>query len=307
MEKRSTAGRLHQWIAWLLIFGFICLSACEEAPSAAAGLEETVSGSAPVGTTGETQNVSSQASKLFLPEASGTIVYEGEGVTIDASHTDQGYVMMKCEPEEKRLKARVSTEAQVYYYDLPSGGDYSVFPLQMGSGAYTLRVMEQVEDDLYAVRYSVDIEVSLAGETVPFLYPSQYVWFDAQSDVVAVSDDLAQGVTGEQKIAKTCYRFVVKTLSYDTEKAETVGSGYLPDADKTLAEKTGICFDYAVLLAALLRSQGIPARVEIGRVSPENLYHAWNSVYLEGEWVWMDPTLAGTGHREKDYVTERVY
>lgn len=304
MEKRSTAGRLHQWIAWLLIFGFICLFACAENPSRADGPEGTVSDSAPAG---EVQSASGSADKLFLPEASGTVVYEGQGVTVDASHTDQGYVMIQCEPSEKRLKARVSTEAQIYYYNLPGGGDYSVFPLQMGSGTYTVRVMEQVEDDLYAVRYSVEIEVTLASETVPFVYPNQYVWFDADSDVVAASNSLASNLTDEEKIAKACYRFVVKNLTYDTKKAQTVESGYVPDADETLADKTGICFDYSVLLAAMLRAQGIPTRVMIGVVSPENLYHAWNSVYLNGEWVWMDATLDGTGHREKDYAAEKIY
>ena len=77
--------------------------------------------------------------------------------------------------------------------------------------------------------------------------------------------------------------------------------------DEVLAEGKGICFDYAALLAVMLRSEGIPTKVLIGTVTPENLYHAWNSVYLEGTWVWMDPTLDGTGHKEQDYITERIY
>ncbi|MEN6595041.1 MAG: transglutaminase-like domain-containing protein [Clostridiaceae bacterium] len=307
MEKRSTAGRLQQWIPRLLIFGFICLFACSKTPTRAVLQEETVSDDAPVALAGNTPAADETADKLLLPEASGTVVYEGQGVTIDASHTDQGYVMIRCEQTEKRLKARVSTSAQTYYYDLPSGEDYSVFPLQMGDGDYTLRIMEQVEDDLYAVRYSVDIEVALADETIPFLYPSQYVWYDAESDTVETSREVTGELTDEEKIVKACYRFVVNHIAYDTQKAKTVESGYLPNADETLETGKGICFDYSVLLAVMLRSQGIPTRVVIGMVSPENLYHAWNSVYLDGEWVWMDPTLDGMGHRESDYVTERIY
>jgi transglutaminase-like putative cysteine protease len=166
--------------------------------------------------------------------------------------------------------------------------------------------MEQVEDDLYAVRYSVQIEVTLTSETVPFIYPNQYVWYNAESAVVSASNALVQNLT-EEEIVETCYRFVVKNLTYDTKKALNVESGYLPDADETLESKTGICFDYTVLLAAMLRAQGIPARVMIGMVSPENLYHAWNSVYLDGEWIWMDATLDGTGHKERDYVVEKIY
>ena len=56
-----------------------------------------------------------------------------------------------------------------------------------------------------------------------------------------------------------------------------------------------------------MRPPAFPTRMLIGNVTPENLYHSWNSVYLNGEWIWMDTTLDGTGHREKDYSTERIY
>lgn len=306
MEKRSTAGRLHQWSSRLLIFGFICLFACAKNPSRAEMQNETVSNGAPVALSAAAHTAEPEQ-EIRLPEASGTVVYAGQGVTIDASHTDQGYVMIKSESSAQRLKARVSTTSQSYYYDLPSDGQYSVFPLQMGDGAYAIRVLEQVENDLYAVRYGADIDVTLASETVPFVYPNQYVWYDEDSSAVAQGYALSDGLTNEEKIARACYRYVVKTLTYDTAKASNVQSGYLPNADETLASGKGICFDYSVLLAAMLRAQGIPTRVMIGMVSPENLYHAWNSVYLNGEWVWMDATLNGTGHRESDYVTERIY
>lgn len=306
MEKRSTAGRLHQWSSRLLIFGFICLFACAENPSRAEMQNETVSNGAPAALSGPEETAGAER-EIRLPEASGTVVYAGQGVTIDASHTDQGYVMVMSEASEQRLKARVTNAEQSYYYDLPSDGTYSVFPLQMGDGAYAIRVLEQVEGDLYAVRYGADIEVTLAGETVPFVYPNQYVWYDGDSSAVAQGYALSDGLTSEEKIARACYRYVVRHLSYDTEKAKNVQSGYLPNADETLASGRGICFDYSVLLAAMLRAQGIPTRVMIGMVSPENLYHAWNSVYLNGEWVWMDSTLDGTGHRESDYVTDKIY
>ena len=32
--------------------------------------------------------------------------------------------------------------------------------------------------------------------------------------------------------------------------------GYLPDIDETLETKTGICFDYAALMCAMLRCRG---------------------------------------------------
>ena len=34
----------------------------------------------------------------------------------------------------------------------------------------------------------------------------------------------------------------------------------------------------------MLRSQGIPTKIVTGYVSPDNIYHAWNLVYLDGSW-----------------------
>jgi len=302
MKHASVAERLQKGIAWLLFFGFFCLTACAASDSAAPDAADTGSSNAQSGAV-KTQ----ETKELLLPEASGTVTYEGAGVTIDASHTDQGYVMIQCEASEKRLKARIATSAQTYYYDLPGGEGYSVFPLQMGDGPYTVRVMEQVEDDLYALRYGVEITVTLADETLPFLYPNQYVWYDANSTTVQKARELAGGMTDQTEIANAFYKFVVKHMRYDNELAKTVERGYLPSADASLASGKGICFDYAALLAVMLRSEGIPTRVMIGNVTPENIYHAWNNVFLDGKWVWMDPTLDGSGHKERDYITERIY
>ena len=59
----------------------------------------------------------------------------------------------------------------------------------------------------------------------------------------------------------------------------------MPSPDETLALGTGICFDYASLSAAMLRSLGIPCKVVTGYVSPDGVYHAWNLVYINGSWT----------------------
>ena len=54
----------------------------------------------------------------------------------------------------------------------------------------------------------------------------------------------------------------------------------------------GDCNEHAVLLAALARAAGIPARVEAGLVYMDGrfYYHAWNSLYL-GEWITADALM----------------
>jgi len=59
----------------------------------------------------------------------------------------------------------------------------------------------------------------------------------------------------------------------------------------------GDCTEHAVLLAAMARARGIPARVAIGLVYHKQsfLYHMWTEMYLEGRWTGMDATLAQGG------------
>lgn len=66
----------------------------------------------------------------------------------------------------------------------------------------------------------------------------------------------------------------------------------MPSALEVLNTRVGDCNEHAVLLAALLRASGIPARLCIGLVYSRNkfYYHAWNEAWL-GDWVTMDPTL----------------
>lgn len=63
----------------------------------------------------------------------------------------------------------------------------------------------------------------------------------------------------------------------------------MPDALSTLENRVGDCNEHAVLLAALARAAGIPARIEAGLVylNGRFYYHAWNLLYV-GKWITMD-------------------
>jgi len=63
----------------------------------------------------------------------------------------------------------------------------------------------------------------------------------------------------------------------------------LPDALSTLEHRMGDCNEHAVLLAALARAAGVPARVEAGLVYARGrfYYHAWNLLFV-GRWITAD-------------------
>ena len=299
MERLAIQTKFSILLLAALILAAPVLCACADAqPPAFSG-----SGS------GKTPKAAPQAelAKGRMPEASGTRVIADAGVVVDASNTNFGYVMVRSEPNDKLLKTRVSNGDGAYNYDQRADNAFETYPLQMGDGTYDLQVLEQAEGTMYSRVFNTDVPVKLDCPEIPFLYPNQYVNYARGGTAVSEAIELTSGMTDTQKIVKKLYRYVVDHIEYDYDKAATVKSGYLPSPDETLAAGKGICFDYAALFATMLRARGIPVKLVIGYVAPDNLYHAWNLVYVDGVWQLFDATLDGEGHSETDYAGERVY
>lgn len=239
----------------------------------------------------------------LVPTASGETCYGDDSVSIDASNISDGYVMVRYTGHSEKAKAQITIpDGTVYTYTI-KGSDYNTFPLTGGNGDYTLKVYEWVVDNSYALAFSQALSVSLNDEFKPFLYPNQYVWFTGDSQVVALGRELSDQSADDLDYVQNSYYYVIRNISYDNDKAENTPTDYVPDIDTILEEQKGICFDYASLMAALLRSQSIPTKLEVGYSG--EAYHAWISVYLtesgwvdniiefDGkDWVLMDPTLA---------------
>ena len=244
--------------------------------------------------------------KVLTPSADGVTVYQNDFASIDASNTSQGYVMVKYNGANEKVKLQITCPDQsCYTYLISDRGAYDTFPLTAGNGSYTLQVLENVAGDTYTVSLTQSINVSIEDEFLPFLYPNQYVNFHADSQAVSKGSDLAKDTYSDLDVVQNIYNYVIKNISYDTEKAQNVSYGYVPDVDDTLSSKKGICFDYAALMTSMLRSQNIPTKLEVGYSG--DAYHAWISTYIDDKgwvddiiqfdgdtWQIMDPTLAET-------------
>lgn len=245
-------------------------------------------------------------SKVLTPSADGVNVYQNDFASIDASNTSQGYVMVKYNGANEKVKLQITCPDQsCYTYLISDRGAYDTFPLTAGNGSYTLQVLENVAGDTYTVSLAQSINVSIEDEFLPFLYPNQYVNFHTDSKAVSKGSDLAKDTYSDLDVVQNIYNYVIKNISYDTEKAQNVSYGYVPDIDDTLSSKKGICFDYAALMTSMLRSQNIPTKLEVGYSG--DAYHAWISTYIDDKgwvddiiqfngntWQIMDPTLAAT-------------
>ena len=69
----------------------------------------------------------------------------------------------------------------------------------------------------------------------------------------------------------------------------------LRPASEVAKSKQGDCTEYAVLLAALMRSEGVPSRVAVGFAYVPNpasfAPHMWTEAWISGQWIPFDATL----------------
>lgn len=223
-----------------------------------------------------------------------------ESVQLDLSATAYGYIAVSATTPE-RLKFQTLCGEYTYTYDMANDGTVSYFPLQCGDGDYQFRVMKNVTGTKYAVLYDTHASVTLADSFQPFIRPNDYVSYTADSACVKQAQALAQGASTALDVVSAVYDYVCETVTYDHDKAQNVQTGYMPNIDETLSSGKGICFDYASLVAAMLRSQGIPTKVIFGYVSPNDLYHAWNMFYTEETgWVTVDYQVTGNSWQRLD-------
>lgn len=248
------------------------------------------------------------------PAQSGVTVYQNAKAAVDASNLADGYVSVKYTGgKDVRIKVRITKSGTTDYYDynLNNKGTAETFPLTGGDGEYTIGVYENTTGTKYASAYSCTVTLALTSEFSPYLYPNQYVNFSDSSKVVAKAAELikAAGAKTDLENVTAVYHYVVNNISYDYDLAANVASGYLPDVDKVLESGKGICFDYAAVMAAMLRSQNIPCKLVVGFAG--KVYHAWINVYIEGvgwvdqliyfdgkTWSLMDPTFVSSGKND---------
>ena len=172
------------------------------------------------------------------------------------------------------------------------------------AGAQTVQV------DRDGLRVTVDLDHPATDPTVDdpeiHLRPSRYLDFESQPVrelLTTWRQDRPEPETGgspEQR-AESLRRLVASHLQ--NKNLGTV----LGSASETATSGAGDCTEHAVLLAALLRAEGIPSRVAVGLVYARQfagkrdifVYHMWTQAQLEeggdqARWVDLDATLPNT-------------
>lgn len=166
-----------------------------------------------------------------------------------------------------------------------------------------------------------------------YLLPSEEVQSE-HPEIVKLAMEIACAGSGPQECAsipdkeksERIFRWVTMNIAYDTEalysKIYSDPKLYKTHALSTLERKMAICQGYSTLNAALHRAVGIPAKVVTGITITTDDYredmnfenkrsnvsmweeaiakkttgeHAWNEIYLQGEWKVQDTTWSAGG------------
>ena len=246
---------------------------------------------------------------VLMPAAPGAKVQKDGKLIVDSSNSADGYIMAKIsEKDKKRMKLRITMGGSALNYDLNSNGEFEVFPLQFGKVNYTVTLYRNVEGKKYKEAGQVTVSPKdMTDELRCFLYPNQYVNYTEETECVKVACDLCKDMTSQTEIFRTVCKYIVSHLSYDYIKAVTVKPGMLPNIDECWEKGMGICQDLSAVTCAMLRSQGVPARLIIGTLG-SGTPHAWVLAVVDGEDVFFDPTAElGASSKADSYTSERFY
>lgn len=145
--------------------------------------------------------------------------------------------------------------------------------------------------------------------------------------IVDLSNSIVGDVTEERERFEAIYQWTIDNIYYDyvayqmpmnttvitaEDNQKLVDEGFYyvnEDGDKhglangpvtTAILRRGVCWDYAVLLHYLLSAQNIPCIIIRGYANsylPDNIIpmvedtnHAWNAVFVDGRWAFVDAT-----------------
>ena len=123
-----------------------------------------------------------------------------------------------------------------------------------------------------------------------FLAESEYV--DFSSPIISnKADELFCNINNDVEKAKIAYEYVRDEISHSFDVNAAIITAKASDV---LLHKTGICHAKANLLAALLRTQGIPAGFcfqHITLVDDDSLgycVHCYNALFVDKQWIKVD-------------------
>jgi transglutaminase-like putative cysteine protease len=250
-----------------------------------------------------TASVQAQESRHFTFHYAFTVRNLSAGkkvrIWIPAAQSD-AYQEVKIVSAQGNLPLKLSTESkygnQIYYAETSSAPSELHFDIEYDVIRHERVALAPTAPQLASVSLS-------SREKQEDLQP------DVLVPITGLPADLAlkvtQGKTSPLDKARAIYDYVFTTMRYDK-----TGTGWgHGDVLYACDAKKGNCTDFHSLFIAMARSQGIPARFEIGFPLPPNKhsaeiagYHCWSDFWIDGKgWIPVDISEAWKHPEKRDY------
>lgn len=126
-----------------------------------------------------------------------------------------------------------------------------------------------------------------------------------ERDPLLLVNKLTENSKSEKESFDLIYTWVVKNIEYDYKTYFSTRGNKLPNIDRILRRKKGICLDYAYLMDTLCSLSGITNVTVLGYAKDDifdvqdSIYvdnHAWNAVRLNHLWYVYDITASSGGY-----------
>lgn len=239
---------------------------------------------------------------------------------LDTSQVESGMVSVNHDLN-KNIAVRIikGKDQKDYRIDKTDLNKNDSFPLNYGDGEYTILLLGQSKGNRYKLIEQKKVTLNLGEKNDLFLQSNHMINWNEDMNAVKIARELTKDAKTDREKLTIIHDYVTQNVEYDYVKAATPQKSYVPIIDEMLLSRTGICYDYSTLTAAMLRSVGLPTKLLMGSNVQIPEYHAWNEVYLEDtkEWVTIDTTfnsslIKGQAPVEmikdnKEYTVERQY
>jgi hypothetical protein len=133
---------------------------------------------------------------------------------------------------------------------------------------------------------------------------------DQTSSAADIARYFIQQFESDRDRTRAAFIWIASNLKYDVENM--YNSAYYRDkaelVKKILKTRRGLCMHYATLYEALLAQMGIKSHIIIGYTRQhgqiDRIAHAWNAVYLDGNWYLSDATWGAGYVQNKRFIKE---
>ncbi len=255
-------------------------------------------------------------------------VYSNKFVRIDTTTASEGYIILE-NLDERAYNIGVYISADVindlekkpnFIWISDSKGKSSIkVPLTYGVTSYNITVVTSMTYDptgseCSSKKAELTFTPTSVSETGGFLLSAGEVIYDENMMFIKKAKEIAATCSNDFEKVEKIQAWVTSYMSYKDEEA-TPMIVYQCDLEKIYNRKTGVCYDYAVILAAMLRSQGIPCKLDFGYY--DGVGHVWTEVYVDSEgvldadnvylegkkWCRVEATLSGA-NGVKEFINE---